>query len=76
MLDNQNKEQCEARTWWGTTVILSGLYSKFQACLDYMILHLKNKMKKKAVVKNIIKYLEVLVSKVMTLLIYFWKTCT
>lgn len=48
MLDNQNKEQCEARTWWGTTVILSGLYSKFQTCLGYMILHLKNKMKKKS----------------------------
>lgn len=46
MLDNQNKEQCEARTWWGTTVILSGLYSKFQACLHYKILHLKNKMEK------------------------------
>lgn len=47
MLDNQNKEQCGTRTWWGTTVILSGLYSKFQASLGYMILHLKNKMKKK-----------------------------
>lgn len=40
----------------GTAVILSGSYSKFQASLGYMILHLKNKMKKKkAIVKNILK---------------------
>lgn len=76
MLDNQTREQCGARTWWGTSVILSGLYSKFQASLGYMVLHLKNKMKKKkSSSESFLNNLEVLVSKVMTTE-KFLKTCT
>lgn len=75
MLDKQTREQCGARTWWGTTVILSGLYSKFQASLGYMVLHLKNKIKKKSSSENFLNSLEVLVSKVMTTE-KFLKTCT